>query len=69
MPRNPKDRVVKKKKRVVNADSDTDSSLDSKGNIRNLIDYDYEESDNELFEMEGITKKPRKAATKAEKTR
>lgn len=25
--------------------SDSDSSIDSKGNIRNLIDYDYEESD------------------------
>lgn len=65
MPRNPKDRSSAKKKRVVSADDD--SSLDSQGNIRNLIDYDYEESDNDMFEMEGVTKKSRKAATKAAK--
>lgn len=35
-------------------DDDDNSSVDSKGNIRNLIDYDYEESSEEegLFELE-----------------
>lgn len=38
---------------------DDDSSVDSKGNIRNLIDYDYEESSEEgLFELEHIPKPP-----------
>ncbi len=58
MPRNPKNRVVSKRRP---ADDDDDSSVDSKGNIRNLIDYDYTESSEtdseELFEMEGIVKK------------
>jgi hypothetical protein len=66
MPRNPKDRSSAKKKRVLSADDDT-SSLDSHGNIRNLIDYDYQESETEIFEMEGVSKKPRKAAAKAAK--
>jgi flagellar biosynthesis GTPase FlhF len=66
MPRNPKDRQPSKKKRP--APSDDDSSVDSEGNIRNLIDYDYDESEDEaLFEMEDIGKKPRKAAAKAAK--
>ena len=31
---------------------DDDDSVDSKGNIRNLIDYDYDESsEEELFEF------------------
>jgi len=50
------------KKGVKNASGgDDDSSVDSKGNVRNLIDYDYEEeSDSEIFAMED-TKEPRKA--------
>jgi hypothetical protein len=49
--------------------SDDDSSVDSKGNIRNLIDYDYTESESEadMFELEGVARKPRKAALKAQK--
>ena len=55
------------KKRAAAADDD-DSSVDSKGNIRNLIDYDYEEdSEDELFEMEDTPKKTRKAAAVAKK--
>lgn len=48
-----------KQKQEQSSDSDcSDSSVDSKGNIRNLIDYDYEESEEE--------KRPvRKAAIKA----
>jgi flagellar biosynthesis GTPase FlhF len=55
------------KKRQTSADDD-DSSVDSKGNIRNLIDYDYDEdSEDEPFEMEDVPKKQRKAATVAKK--
>ncbi len=64
----------KKKKRAPKfVDSDSDESVDSKGNIRNLIDYDYEESDEEeMFEMEETVEKrakrqPRKAAVDARK--
>jgi hypothetical protein len=45
MPRNPKDR--RRRATKARPDSDTES-VDSKGNVRNLIDYDYEESE-ELF--------------------
>jgi hypothetical protein len=72
MPRKPNN-----KKRVPKfADSDSDdSSVDSKGNIRNLIDYDYEESDDdasEVFEMEETVearakRNPRRAAVDARK--
>ena len=63
MPR--KDRRNNKKR--PSADDD-DSSVDSKGNIRNLIDYDYDEdSEDEPFEMEDAPKKQRKAATVAKK--
>jgi hypothetical protein len=66
MPRNPKDRKAAARRRAA-VDSD-DSSVDSKGNIRNLIDYDYDESEEEMFEMEGMpSRKPRKAAEKAQK--
>lgn len=62
MPRKPQ----KDKKRPAAED---DSSVDSKGNIRNLIDYDYEESaqesEDEVFEMEETQRKPRKAAVAA----
>lgn len=48
------------KKKVDNG-SDSDSSIDSKGNIRNLIDYDYEESSEEEKRQRPV----RKAALKA----
>jgi hypothetical protein len=50
-------------------ESDDDSSVDSRGNIRNLIDYDYSESESELFEMEDVPRRraPRKAKTAAQK--
>jgi hypothetical protein len=48
----------KKKPSRVSSDDD-DESVDSKGNIRNLIDYDYSESDEE--------RPPRKAALIAKK--
>ena len=46
-----------------------DSSVDSKGNIRNLIDYDYSEhsSDAEIAHVESSPKKPRKAKQLAKK--
>ena len=47
---------------------DDDDSVDSKGNIRNLIDYDYDESsEEELFEFEDTTRKPRAAKVRANK--
>jgi len=51
-------------------DEDDDSSVDSKGNIRNLIDYDYDENDNESEESEQhiVKRKPRKAAIRAMRT-
>lgn len=59
--------ISKMPRKTKHSDSDDDSSVDSKGNIRNLIDYDYEESEGDMFEMEGVTRKPRKAALKARK--
>ena len=54
--------------------SDSDSSVDSHGNIRNLIDYDYSESecdsDEDMFEMEEAPRTPnapRKAKLIAQK--
>ena len=46
---------------------DDTSSVDSKGNIRNLIDYDYDENSAESEESEEniVKRKPRKAALKA----
>lgn len=76
MPRFPKDRSLVKKGRkggkAREVADDDDSSVDSHGNLRNLIDYDYSESESEelMFEMEGIKKrksKPRTAAAKAAK--
>jgi hypothetical protein len=52
-------------RKTKHSNNDDDSSVDSKGNIRNLIDYDYEESDADMFEMDGVARKPRKAALKA----
>jgi len=61
MPRNQGNDKRARKGRKPTPD-DEDSSVDSHGNIRNLIDYDYEEnSDEELFEMEDTPKGPRKA--------
>jgi ATP-dependent Lon protease len=53
----------KQKKRQTKDDSDEDESLDSKGNIRNLIDYDYEEEESD--EPKKATRPKRKAAVKA----
>ena len=44
MPKPPMKSKLKKMRKVSGSDSE-DSSIDSKGNIRNLIDYDYEEDD------------------------
>jgi hypothetical protein len=70
MPRKP-DNKKKRASKFVDSDSDN-SSVDSKGNVRNLIDYDYEESDeDDMFEMEEVGKRtkrqPRKAALDARK--
>jgi len=49
-------------------DDDDDSSVDSKGNLRNLIDYDYNESSSEeLFKMDACERPARKAKTVAKK--
>lgn len=73
MPRKPDNKKKRAVPKFVDSDSD-DSSVDSKGNIRNLIDYDYDESDDEsdMFEMEESVEKrakrqPRKAAVDARK--
>jgi len=54
------------------SESAEDSSVDSKGNLRNLIDYDYSESepDSEMYEAVNkklAQRKPRKAAMAARK--
>jgi hypothetical protein len=54
----PRDKKFKGKHRP-RADGD-DSSVDSKGNIKNLIDYDYEESEDDDYK-----RPPRKSALKA----
>ena len=48
---------------------DDDSSVDSKGNIRNLIDYNYSESStDEMFNIEDVERPPpRKAKVAANK--
>lgn len=48
---------------------DDDSSVDSRGNIRGLIDYDYEESDSDYSSSSDGDKRPpqRRAAIKANK--
>ena len=69
MPRNDfrikKRRFAKKPPPPPSSDSESvdsnDSSVDSKGNLRNLIDYDYSESE------EDVRRKPRKAAMAARK--
>ena len=64
MPRNSgNDKRAKKARKPASED---DSSVDSHGNVRNLIDYDYEEeSGSEIFEME--EKAPRKAKQDAKR--
>jgi hypothetical protein len=54
MPRKPasdKKNFLKKSKKHVPSDDD-DSSVDSKGNVRNLIDYDYDEDDEEEYDSD-----------------
>jgi hypothetical protein len=66
MPRN--DEKKQGKKNVRRSKDDDDSSQDSKGNLRNLIDYDYTESSSEeMFKMECNERPPRKAKTIAKK--
>lgn len=83
MPRKPasdKKTFLKKSKKHVPSDDDDDSSVDSKGNVRNLIDYDYDEddetecdsdiTDSSYTDSEYVVQKrqkppPRKAAVKA----
>ena len=65
----------KSSKRRDESESDSDSSVDSRGNIRNLIDYDYDEtsmsesefetSSDEVVEAKPRTLPKRKAAVKA----
>jgi len=59
----PRDIKMKKQpgKKKPQPDSDDDSSVDSKGNLRNLIDYDYAESEEE------DVRRPRKAALAAKR--
>jgi hypothetical protein len=48
----PKDKHDKKSKKVIKHDTDidTDDSVDSNGNIRDLIDYDYDSEESEELE-------------------
>ena len=51
-----------------NSKNDDDSSVDSKGNIRDLVDYEYSDEDDEIFHMDdGKKRKPRRAAQIAKK--
>ena len=55
-------------KKSISHHDDDDDSIDSHGNIRGLIDYDYDSNSDESSESENIVKrKPRKAAIKARK--
>ena len=75
--KDPRDKVIKKGVKKSHDDSDDNSSVDSKGNIRDLIDYDYEDDDDSSTpENVFLTKKkekgdkerqPRKAAVVAKK--
>jgi len=56
----PRDKEKRKLKQTI-PDEDDDSSVDSKGNLRNLIDYDYEDEDEEK------PRRPRKAALLAKR--
>ncbi len=64
---NPKKKSTAPAKRKARHDDD-DSSVDSRGNIRGLIDYDYEESDSDYTSSDGDKRPPqRRAAVKANK--
>jgi hypothetical protein len=52
------------KKKSSDPETDSESSVDERGNVKNLIDYDYEESTLSSVESE---LPPRKAKKKAEK--
>ena len=71
-PRSKKQQLQGKTKKKGNRHDDDDESVDSHGNIRGLIDYDYTSessyspSDSELSEVEEVRGR-RKAAIKAEK--
>jgi len=71
-----KDPRDKKQLKKLYPESDDDSSVDSKGNIRDLIDYDYEDDDESIPENIFLSKpksktdserQPRKAAVAAKK--
>jgi ATP-dependent Lon protease len=75
MPRKPPHSRTKRPIKKQQQDSDTDSSVDSRGNLRNFIDYDYDEEDSAYTgssESEAAppvrknTRPKRKAAIKAE---
>lgn len=68
MPRIDDKKKGKKLARRRKSMSDEDISVDSKGNVRNLIDYDYSETSNdEMFEIEETPRPPRKAKLAAKK--
>ena len=51
-----------------NTKNEDDSSVDSKGNIRDLIDYEYSDESEDIFPIDDIKKrKPRRAAQIAKK--
>ncbi len=54
-------------KRKVRDDDDDDSDVDSHGNIRGLIDYDYETEDEETQALEALYRQSKKYGTKAAK--
>ena len=67
MPDDNKPRRLKRKERPPPI-SDEDSSVDSKGNIRDLIDYDYEETSEESVKRSPLgTKEPRASAVAAKR--
>ena len=67
MPKPPMKQKLRRLKKCSDSGSDSeDSSIDSKGNIRNLIDYDYEEEDDDETYVPISKRRPqRKASTKA----
>ena len=71
MPRNDDKKHGKKllrRRKPVSDDDEDASDVDEKGNIRNLIDYDYSESSSEeMFTLEDAARAPRKAKTAAKK--
>lgn len=74
MPKKPVPPVFRRKVKKHQPSDDDDSSVDSHGNVRNLIDYDYEENstdstysdnDDELIAKKYAARPQRKAAKKA----